>query len=199
MIIIHTKQQDGPVMKAFLISLMTIFLVVLFVPASVMAASDNSKLTQEEAQLWKEFFGESVAQNSLQKSEATVEDSVNLTGQWIGYYEYDMPKGQPDGAFTAVMKDLGDEFSMTFLEPRNHPSEYVQAAITLDPKRQGKYLSFTKSYSNSDTVIQYNLVIRHSGMVMDGTWRINDNVYGRAFFYRLKLDELKELKQQTEI
>lgn len=186
-------------MKGFLTSFVAIFLITFLVPTSVMAANKSAKLTHEEQLLWKEFFGASTAQSHTQKKEPIIKDSVNLTGQWIGYFEYDMPKGQPDGMFTAVIKDLGDEFSMAFLEPRNHPSEYVQAAMTSEPKRQGKYLSFTKKYGISNTLVQYNLVIRHNGMGMDGTWRINDNTYGRAFFYRLKLEELKKLKKQTEI
>ncbi|GAA0199158.1 hypothetical protein GCM10009123_03110 [Kangiella japonica] len=185
-------------MKANL-TLLTIFLLVMSLNSTIAHSANNSAaLTQEEEALWQEVFADDQSQTQPKKQTIN-EGSINLTGQWVGYFEYDMPKGQPEGMFTAVVKEQGNEFSMSFLEPRNHATKYVQAALTIDAKRQGKYLSFTKSYGNYDTVVQYNLIIRHNGLVMDGTWRINDNVYGRAFFYRLKLDELKELKQQSEI
>ena len=162
------------------------------------AANQSSRITQEEAELWSEFFGDDqTSPNQANAQTSTTHSGSDISGTWVGYYEYDKPRGQPAGMFNAVIKDLGEEFLITFLEPRDHQDEYIQWAANSTAKRQGKYIEFTKYYGHNDTKIQYNLTVTHNGSVMDGTWKINGNTYGRAFFYRVPLQDLKNLRQEA--
>ncbi|AOE50325.1 hypothetical protein [Kangiella sediminilitoris] len=169
-------------MKSFISIISGSILFALLINIPVQASDESKEQTHGSEQL----------------SGSDKQEQVNISGLWIGYYEYDKPKGRPEGMFHLIVSDLGDKFGMTFLEPRNHPREYVQAAINTTAKRQGKYIEFNKVYThNQRTKIQYNLTISHNGSVMSGTWKIDDNTYGRAFFYRLHLNDLKNIKNET--
>lgn len=187
-------------MKRHHVMYVSLFLTVLLALLSTKAAGTNSHITKEEAALWAEAFGETITVKDP-KPEPVGKDAsalTNISGVWVGYYEYDKPKGQPEGMFNAVIRDLGEQFVISFLEPRNKQGEYVQWAMNTSAKRQGRYIEFTKVYGHDEkTQIQYNLTIRHDGAIMDGTWKIDDRTYGRAFFYKVDLQELKEIKQQA--
>lgn len=154
-------------------------------------AANSNKLTPREEVLWNQAFADGNKATTQQKTQS------DISGNWVGYYEYDKPSNQPPGMFNAVIKDLGDQFLITFLEPSNHQDKYVQWGANSSAKRQGKYIEFTKHYGHNDTKIQYNLTISHYGAIMDGTWKINGNAYGRAFFYRVPLQDLKNLRQEA--
>jgi|GEM_PF-2244873 len=187
-------------MKRLYVMYVSLFLILLLASLSTEAAGTNSHITKEEAALWAEAFGETITTKEP-KPESVGKDTsalTNISGVWVGYYEYDKPKGQPAGMFNAVIRDLGEQFAISFLEPRNRQDEYVQWAVNTSAIRQGRYIEFTKVYGhNENTQIQYNLTIRHDGAIMDGTWKIDDRTYGRAFFYKVDLQELKEIKQQA--
>lgn len=179
------------------LTLLGTFLLVISLNFNIAHSADSSgELTEDEEALWFEFFGDDNSQTQSHQTEPSPEDIANLSGHWVGYYEYDKPENQPETMFHVIIKE-DDEFQMTFVETRNHPVEYVQAAIALNPKRQGKYITFDKNYGRSDSGIQYNLTIGYEGEIMEGTWKIDDSTYGRAFFYRLNLDDLKNVKRQT--
>ncbi len=179
-------------------SLLGASLLAIFLTFNItQAANNDAQLTDREKALWQEAFGSGSGQSNSQQINQSPEDTINLSGNWVGYYEYDQPQNQPEGMFNVIIKDEGDEFYMTFLEPRNHSSEYARAAIALNQKRQGRYMRFLKSYDPSTTEVEYNLTVRHNGAVLEGTWKIDENVYGRAFFYKVDLQELKEIKQQA--
>jgi hypothetical protein len=160
--------------------------------------TNAAQLSNKEAALWKKYFGEEVTTSQQNNAKQTNQQSSgNISGNWIGYYEYDKPRGKPAGMFNAVIKDLGEQFLITFLEPRDHREDYIQWAANSTAKRQGKYIEFTKYYGHNDTKIQYNLTVSHNGSIMDGTWKIDGNTYGTAFFYRVPLQDLKNLRQEA--
>lgn len=171
---------------------------LLLLPVATFAANDG--LTNKEERLWDEAFGDNSTQKTSKKTAYQAPaSSGNITGTWVGYYQYDKPKGQPDNTFTAIIKEQGDTFVITFLEPV--PNGTINNAAVLGgnktAKRQGKYIEFTKGYAHNKTEIQYNLTISHDGFIMSGTWEINDNVYGRAFFYKASIENLKAIEAET--
>lgn len=179
-------------------------LLAILMPITSFAADDG--LTAEEELLWTDIFGqeEQPKANTPQPSSNDEKDTdakENISGLWLGYYEYDKPQGQPEGMFSAVIRDLGDRFLITFLEPKRSSNEYFQWAGNTTAKRQGQYIQFIKQYQTGDTQsktkVEYNLTISHQGDIMSGTWTIAENVYGRAFFYRAGLDNLKAIKAET--
>lgn len=174
-----------------IVGLGTLFAVACFAQAAT-AASGN-ELTAREKALWAETFGDGTpAASNQQKTVA------NISGNWVGYYEYDKPSNQPPGMFNAVIHDWGDQFLISFVEPRYDDEEYVQWAGNTTAKRQGKYIEFTKVYAHNKKLnIQYNLTVSHDGSIMDGTWKIDDKNYGRAFFYRVPLEDLKAIRQRS--
>ncbi|RDX36394.1 hypothetical protein DZA50_04850 [Kangiella sp. HD9-110m-PIT-SAG07] len=185
-------------MKKYLSLLSASTLVFILAFAPVKAAQD-SKLTDEEKALWEEVFGKTARheQSNPKSVKQSTQNTANISGSWVGYYEYDKPRGQPASMFNVVIKDLGEKFLMTFLEPRDDAEEYIQWGVNTTAKRQGKYIEFVKGYSHNDTPIIYNLTISHNGTIMDGTWKVSDNFYGRAFFYKVHLKNLKNIRQGT--
>lgn len=187
-------------MKSLYTASTALLLLLSLVSLKSLAADQNSRVTNEEAALWEDAFDEEIPSKPKKQQNSKLNDpsSSNISGSWVGYYEYDMPKGQPAGMFNAVIRDVGDKFFISFLEPRNSQNEYAQWGSNTTAKRQGKYIEFTKVYvHNQDTQIQYNLSISHNGSIMDGTWKINDKVYGRAFFYRVNLQNLKNVRKEV--
>lgn len=172
-------------------------LLLSIIPMTSIAADDD--LTAQEEQLWNDFFGEEVKPNAQTSQYPSGDSQSNISGLWIGYYEYDKPQGQPEGMFSAIIRDLGDKFLITFLEPKRSADEYAQWAGNTTAKRQGQYIEFVKQYQSAEnkTEVEYNLTISHQGAIMSGTWSIDNNTYGRAFFYRADLDNLKSIKAEA--
>lgn len=166
-------------------------LATLFIASNLQAA--DSKITQDEAELWAEMFNEP----SKQPAKETLKPHA-ISGVWVGYYDYHGSNSLPEVAFSMLVKQPNDsQFGIVFLEPNTAQGakHFARVAQALAPKiHDTRTISFTKQYQDGAPPIHYTLNLFKENSVMYGTWQIGKNTSGNAFFIKTPLNELKAIR-----
>lgn len=125
-----------------------------------------------------------------------------ISGNWIGYYDYDGNTSQPEVAFSMLVKQpSSSEFGIAFLEPNTSSgAKYFARLATVHNAtiHNSRTISFTKQYQDGATPIRYKLSLFNNNSVMYGTWRIGKSASGTAFFVKTSLKDIKALRESFQ-
>ncbi|WP_223669616.1 hypothetical protein [Kangiella shandongensis] len=168
-------------------------LLAILVAAFNLQAAD-SRITQDEAELWAEMFNKSSKKPHKKKLKPHA-----ISGVWVGYYDYHGNSSQPDIAFSMLVKQPNDsQFGIVFLEPNTarDAKHFARVAQALKPKiHDNRTISFIKQYQDGAAPIRYTLNLFKDNTVMYGTWQIGQKASGNAFFIKTSLKELKAIRK----
>ena len=124
----------------------------------------------------------------------------DLTGDWLGFYNYDFPC--PPTQFEAAIRDMDGKISGLTSETFDGPEALGTVLhATIVGRREGRRLWFTKIYDDLELlpdVIHYEGRVLGDGDEVEGTWVISGQGAGTFMMMRARREEAAEDQQVDE-
>ncbi len=113
------------------------------------------------------------------------ESEVDLSGDWLGLYNY--PESHPPTRFRATLRDDGGRISGETIEAEETFTGGAELRALIDGRRDGASITFAKVYEDeafNSEFVQYDGAITAGGDEIHGRWEVPGHWSGTFIMVR---------------